>query len=83
MADYADTLKEITSDINRLEHFPASSIDLGRMIDAPTDYRYLFSEKNYAINRLAFDKVHIIRILHERQDYMHMLFGSHTEPDKL
>ncbi len=40
-------LKKITSDISRLEQYPVSGVDLGKIIDAPTEYRCLFSEKNY------------------------------------
>ena len=67
-------LKKITTDIRRLEQYPASGVDLGKMIDVPTDYRYIFSEKNYVFYRIEADTIHIIRVLNEQQDYMQQLF---------
>ncbi len=52
-------LKKITSDISRLKQHPVSGVDLGKIIDVQTDYRYLFSEKNYVFYYLEFDKVRI------------------------
>jgi len=73
-------LKKITSDIRRLEQYPFSGIDLGKVINVPTEYRYLFSEKNYVFYRLELDKIRIIRVLNERQNYMQQLFGISSEP---
>jgi toxin ParE1/3/4 len=67
-------LKKITSDIRRLEHYPTSGVDLGKIIDVPTKYRYLFSERNYIFYYLELDKVRIVRVLNERQEYMKQLF---------
>ncbi|HML36873.1 MAG TPA: type II toxin-antitoxin system RelE/ParE family toxin [Bacillota bacterium] len=74
-------LKRITSDIKRLEQYPVSGMDLGKMIDAPTEYRYLFSEKNYVFYRLEPDNIRVIRILNELQDYMEQLFGTSPDPE--
>ena len=52
-------LKKITSDIRRLEQYPVSGVDLGKSIDVPTDYRYIFSEKNYIFYRLELNKVEL------------------------
>lgn len=75
-------LTMITSDIRRLELYPVSGVDLGKIIDISTDYRYLFSEKNYVIYRLEFDRVLIIRLLSEKQDYLQQLFGISSNSDK-
>ena len=40
-----------------------------------TDYRCLFCEKNYVFYRIEADRVCVIRVLNERQDYMRILFG--------
>ena len=69
-------LKKLTSDIRRLEGYPLLGVDLGKIIDVPTDYRYLFTEKNYVFYHLEFDKVRVVRILNEQQDYMMHLFGT-------
>lgn len=75
-------LKKITRDIKRLEQYPISGVDLGKMIDAPTEYRYLYLEKNYIFYRLESDTICVIRVLNEQQDYMEQLFGigSHLLP---
>lgn len=69
-------LNKIVSDIKSLEVYPLLGTNLAKEIDSPTDYRYLFTEKNYVFYHLEFDKVRIIRILNEQQDYMMQLFGT-------
>jgi len=75
-------LKKITSDIRRLEQYPVSGVDLGKIIDVPTEYRYLFLEKNYVFYHLELDKIRIVRVLNEQQDYMQQLFGISSESDE-
>ncbi len=74
-------LTKITADIRRLEMFPVSGVDLGKIINIPTDYRYLFSEKNYVFYRLEPERVLIIRILNEKRDYLKHLFGVSSNSD--
>lgn len=50
--------------------------------DVPTEYRYLFSEKNYVFYHLEFDKVRIVRVLNEQQDFMQQLFGIGSDSDE-
>lgn len=76
-------LKKITTDIKNLEQFPVLGVALGELIDIPTDYRYLFSEKNYIFYRLELDKVKIVRILNEYQEYMEHLFNETSESNDL
>jgi len=73
-------LKKITSEIRRLESYPLSGVDLGKIIEVPTDYRYLYTEKNYVFYHLEVDKVRVVRVLNEQQDYMQQLFGISPEP---
>lgn len=68
-------LKKMTSDVRRLEEYPVSGVDLGKIIDVPTDYRYLYSEKNYVFYRLELNTIKIVRVLNEQQDYLQQLFG--------
>jgi len=75
-------LKKITLDIKRIEQYPASGVDLGKIINVATEYRYIFSDKNYVFYHLEFDKVRIIRVLNEQQDYMQQLFGISSETDE-
>lgn len=69
-------LKKITTDIRRLEQFPLSGVNLGKIIDVTTDYFYIFIEKNYVFYYLEKDKIRIIRVLNEKQDYITHLFGD-------
>lgn len=75
-------LNKITSDIRRLELFPVSGVDLGKVIGFTTDYRYLYSEKNYIFYRLEFDRVQIVRVLSEKRDYLQQLFGISSKSDE-
>ncbi len=75
-------VNKITSDISRLELYPLSGVDLGKIIDIANDYRYLYSEKNYVFYRLEFDTVRIIRVLSVRQDYLRQLFGISFKSDE-
>lgn len=75
-------LKKMTLDIRRLEEYPLLGVDLGKIIDAPTDYRYLFTEKNYVFYHLEVDKVRIVRVLNEQQDYMLHLFGINIDSEE-
>lgn len=72
-------LRKITSDIKRLKQFPLSGVDLGKVINVPTDYRYLFSEKNYVFYHQVFEQVRIVRVLNEQQDLMQHLFKVNVE----
>lgn len=75
-------LKKIISDIKRLEQYPMLGVNLGRIIDVPTDYRYIYSERNYVFYILEVDKVRIIRVLNEQQNYMQKLFGINSQSRK-
>jgi plasmid stabilization system protein ParE len=72
-------LKKITTNIRSLEEHPLLGVGLGKIIDVPTDYRYLFIDKNYIFYHLESDKVRVVRILNDQQDYMLQLFGKRVE----
>ncbi|WP_088187807.1 type II toxin-antitoxin system RelE/ParE family toxin [Desulfosporosinus sp. FKA] len=71
-------LAKIIGSVRRLEEYPALGVDLGKMIDFPTEYMYIFIERNYVFYRIEDNRVLIVRILNERQDFMQILFGIHT-----
>ena len=73
------SLEKITSVIRKLEEYPGLGVDLGKNIDVPTKYRYIFLEKNYIFYYLEVDKIRIVRVLNERQNYMQHLFGISSE----
>ena len=67
--------RKLFTEISRLKQFPFSGVNLGGMIDVPTNYRYNFVEKNYVFNYIESQNVWIVRILDARQDFMYQLFG--------
>lgn len=68
-------VRDILSTIKQLEVFPDEGLDLGNIIEYPTDYRYLVVKPNYVFYRVENEIVKIIRILNEKQDFMQILFG--------
>lgn len=75
-------IRKIISDIKCLEEFPLLGVNLAKNIDVPTDYYYIFTEKNYVFYRIETDYVYIIRILNQQQEYMQQLFGISPESDE-
>ena len=67
-------LKKITGTVRGLLAFPYMGEELARMTGISTEYRCLYY-------RLEKDRVYIVRILHERQDFMRILFGITEESD--
>jgi len=72
-------LKKITTDIRRLELYPESGVSLANMIHVPTEYRYMYTQKNYVFYYLESETVRIVRVLNEQQDYLLQLFGTNLE----
>ena len=68
-------VRAILSTIKQLEVFPDEGLDLGNIIEYPTDYRYLVVKPNYVFYRVENEIVKIIRILNEKQDFLQILFG--------
>ena len=75
-------LKGIMSDLHNLELFPGSgSNEIFRKFSIDTDYLYLVTHKNLAFYRIEGENMHIIRILDERRDILHVLLGIKVVPD--
>lgn len=70
-----EIMKKITIKIKNLEEFPLMGRALSNIIDVPTDYLYLVTEKNYVFYRNEDKIAKIIRMLNTRQDFMRILFG--------
>jgi addiction module RelE/StbE family toxin len=69
-----EVIKKIMIDIKRLENYPKAGAKLSEIIGFKTDYRYLFTEKNYVFYNLENEKVNIIRIINEKQNFVGKLF---------
>lgn len=73
-------LRKIIETVRQLSTFPYLGQELSEVTGIYTEYRSLFCEKNYVFYRIEGDRVCVIRILNEKQDYMRILFGiSETE----
>lgn len=68
-------LRKMTETVRQLITFPYLGQELLGITGIYTDYRCLFCEKNYVFYRIEADRVCVIRVLNERQDYMRILFG--------
>lgn len=68
-------INEVTSTARQLERFPEEGLHLERLIGYSTDYRYLVVKPNYIFYRIEGDRVKVIRILNEKQDFLQILFG--------
>ena len=68
-------LRKMTETVRQLITFPYLGLELSGITGIYTDYRCLFCEKNYVFYRIEADRVCVIRVLNERQDYMRILFG--------
>ena len=72
----SEKVKRLLQSIKQFEPFPLMGRPLMNIIDLPTDYLYLVTERNYVFYRLEQQTVKIIRIIDTRQDYIHILFGE-------
>ena len=68
-------LKDITGTIRNLMVFPYMGTELVKATGILTDYRSLFCRQNYVFYRIEGNRILVIRILNEKQDYMRILFG--------
>ena len=75
-----EVLKKIIKVVRQLVMFPYLGQELSGITGIYTEYRCLFCEKNYVFYRVEENRICVIRILNEKQDYMRILFGvSETE----
>ena len=70
--------KEVTTKITRSIHGLINNENMGvsvkNMFDVSSDYRYIFVAKNYVFYRIENDKIKVIDIFHEKEDFIGKLF---------
>lgn len=76
------TVKTITDAIRGLAEYEKKGIEVAKMFEIATDYRYLFVAKNYVFYRIEEQYIRIINIYNEREDFMWQLFGIDTTPQE-
>ena len=72
--------KEVTSKITKAIRELTNNEQMGPsvqdMFDIPLNYRYIFVAKNYVFYSIEQDKIHIINIYHEKEDFINHLFDG-------
>jgi len=68
-------LTEMISDAEVLIHHEKSGTNIAETYNVDTEYWYLFTHQHYLVYRIAPQKVIIVQMFHEREDFMMKLFG--------
>lgn len=71
-------IKQITSAIKNLSLFEKRGINVSSMFEIKCDYFYLYVKHNYIFYRIDRDKIYIVDIFHEKEDFIYKLFGVKT-----
>jgi plasmid stabilization system protein ParE len=70
-----DTIKVMTKSVRMLEHYANSGIQISKMYGIDTNYWYLFVNHNYFVYRIEDEKVIVVQIFNEKEDFIQKLFG--------
>ena len=73
-------VKNITDAIRGLSDYEEKGSEVSKMFDVVSDYRYIFVSKNYVFYRIEEKYIRIIKLYHEKEDFMWQLFGVDTTP---
>lgn len=68
-------LKGMMNDADALMQFDESGVNISKLYNIDTGYWYLFTHQHYLIYRVEKDKVIIVQMFHEKEDFMMKLFG--------
>ena len=71
-------IKQITTAARGLETFEEKGISISSIYGIECDYRYLYVAHNYLFYRIENDKVIVVEIFDEREDFMYKLLGIST-----
>ena len=71
-------LKDITNTVRGLESSEEKGVSVSSMYDIECDYRYLFVGHNYLFYRIESDKIIVVEMFDDREDFMYKLFGITT-----
>ena len=72
------SLKRITDAVRGLEKFAEKGVLVSSMYDLDCDYRYLYVGHNYLFYRIEKNKIIIVEMFDDREDFMYKLFGVST-----
>lgn len=71
-------IKQITDAVRGLEQFEKKGVAISSLYDIDCDYRYLYVGHNYLFYRIETQKIIIVEMFDEREDFMNKLFGITT-----
>lgn len=75
-------LTRMMRNIRGLTVFEKKGISVSAALGIPCDYRYLYTEHNYVFYRIEQDTIKVVTILHEKQDFLRILFGIQAVSDE-
>ena len=75
------TVEEILKRIRMLSAFPEIGTPLASVMEFDTPYRFLVCKNYHVFYRMDGDVVQIVRILHNRRNYMQILFGMSSDDE--
>ena len=71
-------VKKITDVARGLGDFEEEGVLVSSIYDVESDYRYIYVGHNYLFYRIEIDKIIIVEMFDEREDFMYKLFGIST-----
>ena len=73
-----DLVKKIMRSVRDLELFELKGIAVSDMYDIECDYRYFYTNYHYIFYRIEAEKIIIVEMFDEREDFMWKLFQIDT-----
>ena len=71
-----DVIEKILDRIERLLEFPGSGTLLSSIVNFPTNYRYVKAARYLVFYRHENNQIFVDRIIHEKRDYITILFSK-------
>lgn len=71
-------IRQITSAARSLETFVEKGVSISSIYGINCDYRYLYVAHNYLFYRIEDDKIIVIELFDEHEDFIYKLFGITT-----
>lgn len=69
------SIKQILDSVRGLEAFPEKGVSVSELYNIDCEYRYLYIKHNYLFYRIEKDRILIVEMFDEREDFMYKLFG--------
>ena len=74
------SIKHILDAVRGLEAFPEKGVSVSALYNIDCGYRYLYVKHNYLFCRIEEERIVIVEIFDEREDFMYKLFGLSSDP---